>query len=492
MAATISIHVKDLKLDLTNYRTVPQPEEIQAVQTMVSIRPEWFWALMESLLDDGYLPTENILVLKSGAESELIVKEGNRRIAALKLIYEYLPINSVDMPAHITSKIRTLTPEWKTANREVPCAVYNAEEAGTVDKIVTLAHGKGEQAGRDGWTAVARARHNRDANSASEPALDLLEKYLKNGKNIIPAQIERWSGDYPLTVLDEAIKRVAPRFGASNAPDLAKRYPIIEYRDVLETILRDIGLKIIRFETIRDKKKDFGTEYGLPTVTPSGNSDDSPSQTEMSAPSTAPSVAAGNQPQGSLGRGPSKSPQDTMNVGEQGGQVSGQATCVSGKKIAAVAVSDPKVIKRSLKKFRPLGNNRQKVVTLRDEAINLTIEKNPIAFCFLLRSMFEISAKAYCEDHKASGGPSCKKADGQDRHLVDILRDITNDLTKQKTDQVMVRILHGALTELAKKEGILSITSMNQLVHNPSFSVVPSDICILFGNIFPLLEAMNR
>jgi hypothetical protein len=272
MAETISIPVKNLKLDLTNFRTMPQSGEVHAIQAMISIKPEWFWALMESLLDDGYLPTENILVLKSGkAKSELIVKEGNRRIAALKLIHEYLPSSTVDIPAHIQSKIGTLPGEWKTANEAVPCAIYNHEDAAIVDKIVTLAHGKGEQAGRDTWTAVARARHNRDVNKASEPALDLLEKYLKNGKNATAHQVERWSGDYPLTVLEEAIKRVSTRFGASNAPDLAKKYPAVECRDVLETILRDIGLKIVRFETIRDKKGDFAADYGLPEVVPSGS-----------------------------------------------------------------------------------------------------------------------------------------------------------------------------------------------------------------------------
>jgi len=55
----------------------------------------------------------------------------------------------------------------------------------------------------------------------------------------------------------------------------------------------------------------------------------------------------------------------------------------------------------------------------------------------------------------------------------------------------MVKTLHGAMTEIGKSDGILSVTSMNQLVHNPSFSVLSGDICTLFGNIYPLLEAMN-
>lgn len=56
----------------------------------------------------------------------------------------------------------------------------------------------------------------------------------------------------------------------------------------------------------------------------------------------------------------------------------------------------------------------------------------------------------------------------------------------------MVKVLHGAITELAKAEGLLSVTSMNQLVHNPKFSVLSGDVAGLFGNVFPLLEAMNN
>jgi len=58
-------------------------------------------------------------------------------------------------------------------------------------------------------------------------------------------------------------------------------------------------------------------------------------------------------------------------------------------------------------------------------------------------------------------------------------------------DSSVKRALHGALVELAKPEGILSVTSMNQLVHNPKFAHQPSDIATMFGMVFPLLEAMN-
>lgn len=62
MPITQQVRIEDLTIDLQNYRTVPQQDETSAIQAMITISPDYFWALMSSLIDDGYLPTENILV----------------------------------------------------------------------------------------------------------------------------------------------------------------------------------------------------------------------------------------------------------------------------------------------------------------------------------------------------------------------------------------------------------------------------------------------
>lgn len=465
MPTTTPVPVEKLKLDLANFRTVPQTNEADAIHAIVSINPDWFWALTESLLTDGYHATENIIVVKDGTKTqEMVVKEGNRRIGALKLALGYVPQSHLEVPSHIEKAIRELSSEWKVVNQNVPCAIYEQTEAEFVDKLVTLIHGKGEKAGRDKWNAIAKARHNRDKGGASEPGLNLLEKYLKHGQNITPDQAERWSGDYPLTVLDEAMKRLAGRFGAATARELADKYPLaISNRAVLERILSDVGLEALTFKIIR-QAEDFGqTNYGLTA----------PTQRSGGA-----AIGAGT---GSIG---------TPSITGAGSASQPQAT--GGNKIKAVSLNDPKSVIRTLRKFHPKGSNRGKLVTLLDEARKLKLDKHPHAFCFLLRSMFEISAKAYCADHASTGGPTATKQNGEDRKLVEILRDITKHLTNDKGDKVMTKTLHGAMAELGKSEGILSVTSMNQLVHNPAFSVDETHISTLFGNVFPLLEAMNR
>lgn len=254
------MQVKALNLDLKNFRTVPQPDETHAINAMISINPDWFWALLESLLEDGYHPTENIIVQKDGGKH--IVKEGNRRIAALKIILGH--VSDIDVPDIIKDRIDKITKGWEAENSKVPCSVYPPSKSDTVDKIVSLTHAKGEKAGRDKWNAVAKARYGRDQKGTSEPGLDLLEKYLQNGKNLSPQQAERWGGDYPLTVLNEAIQKLAPHMTFSSAKELAQKYPK-QNKSILDKVLYDIGIDHLGFNEIRDKNNFFGAKYGVST-----------------------------------------------------------------------------------------------------------------------------------------------------------------------------------------------------------------------------------
>lgn len=475
MAATEYTPVKKLKLDLANYRTVKQVDEKSAVEAIIAVSPDWFWSLTESILDSGYLPTENILVLRSGAtRPSLTVKEGNRRISALKLIHGIIPLDGLPVPQSIINRIAAIEADWKKKNSSVPCVIYDLDEVATVNRIRSLTHGKGEKASRDAWTPVARARHNRDENGASEPALDILEKYLKTGKNLSAHQAQRWAGNYHLTVLEEAMKRYASRLGVLNSTELGKNYPKIKFINEFDNIIYDIGQELIGFSNLRNS--DVAAKYGI-LAPVSSDSGSKPGGASSSANNSNSGVT------GAGGKGETAGGAKSANEGAS-------SSAVASKKPSAIPIHDERQVKRVIKKFAPKGANREKVASLLAELKNLTLKKNPIAFCFLLRSMFEISAKAYCQDHK-SDGLSATAKDGNDKKLIELLKEVTNHLTANNTNREVQKALHGALTEMSKPTGLLSVVSMNQLIHNPRFAHQPSDIAILFGNVFPLLEAMN-
>lgn len=503
MATTKSVPIKDLIIDLHNFRTVPQQSEVDAVKAMISISPDYFWGLMQSLLDDGYLPTENILVILDSM-GEKHVKEGNRRVASLKIILGLIDTANLDLPKPLVQRISEINSQWVKENSSVPCTLYKMADLNLVDRIVTRTHGKGTKAGRDDWEAVARARHNRDKNKVSEVALDLLEKYLAHGTNITAEQRARWAGKYNLTVLDEAIKKTAPRFGSATSPELVRAYPAITYKKALDDVIHAIGMETLTFTAIRESP-DFILRFGVPPlVAPSQNTQPTGQQGQAAASNnsasskTAASNAAGKPAnQGTNGPGSKNQATGTGNSGgtsqNSSGPNSSSGSTTGNGKTTTTVVNDQRSVRRSLRALTLFGQNRAKLATLRAESLKLELAENPIAFCFLLRSMFEISAKAYCDDHsKIAGGPTAKKPDGSDKTLASVLIDIITHLTQNKKDMHMVRVLHGPGTEIARHDGILSITSMNQLVHNPTFIIQSSDIPTLFSNIFPLLDHMNK
>lgn len=481
------IKVEDLLLDPANYRILAQPNQESTLRALVAVNPDRFWGLAASLLESGYLPTENVIVLriaKPEGTERLVVREGNRRVGALKLILGLADTSDFSVPPDVLEQVRSVDARWKADNSTVPCTVYEEAEAPTVTRIVSLVHGKGEKAARDPWNTVPRARLARDGGK-SEYALDLFESFLEHAKNITTNQKETWAGDFPLSILEDVMKRTATRFGTKNAPDLAAQYPNVSHRAALDAIIRDIGISELTFKKVRTST-DFALEYGVPA----GDAGSGEHDTGAGQPET-----PGDAGSGTSGSEAGSSSDGKPSTGEQGAAGGSGGDGGSGKPDPkpkpAKPTNDPASVKRTLGAFKPLGNGREKVVTLLNEAKQIDIKKTPLAFCFVLRSMFEISAKVYCEDN----GILTKKSDGNDRLHIEMLRDVTKHLTTtgvKSADKEMKKSLHGALANLASPEGLLSVTSMNQLVHSTTFSATPADVCTTFHNVFPLLREMNQ
>jgi hypothetical protein len=298
--------------------------------------------------------------------------------------------------------------------------------------------------------------------------LDLLEKYLQKGTNLTQQQRDRWGGDYPLTVLDDALKKIAPRLDAKSSSDLVKKYPnSIKHRTGVEKLIHDIGVRQVGFKEIRQEDPDLLlTTYGIPAISPAASPTTDGKTTQSGSKGTTTTAPAT----------PTSAPIPKV---------------LTPKKIKSLGLDDPQAVTRELKRFSPVGNGREKVVTLKVEAQKLRIATHPFAFCFVLRSMFEISAKAYCADHAGTPGAPSATKNGQDRQLVELLRSITDHLTKNGADKQKMKELHGAIAMLATPNTLLSVTSMNQLVHNPTFSVNEQYISTLFWNVYPLLREMN-
>jgi hypothetical protein len=483
MPTVTRLLVADLKLDPENFRHMPQRTEERALHAMAALDTGYFWGLAKGLLESGYIERENIVVLKSSAgDKQPLVKEGNRRIGIMKLALGELKGKDLQIPESIEELMRNLTREWREKNKAVPCLVFEPDEEADANKLVDLTHGKGELAARLKWNAVASARHNRERNKVSEPSLDLLEAYIRKASNLTADEKEKWAADFPLTILHNALNLLAPRLGFQSQETLMSAYPEIpRYRAALDDVIRDIGRQLINTDAVR--AEGFAVSYGIP---------------ELQAPAPVPSASPAALTQGASPGIPSSAVAVPGTAGS-GTLGAAPAGVVLPPRARSASVNTQVSVRRKLRSLVFRGANRDKLVTLRNEAVTLSLQNQPHSFCFLLRAMFELSAKAYCEDHKPSGGPKAVN-NGEDRKLVEVLRDIYNHMANakaaaspdKKAPREWVKHLHGAMTELTRANSLFSVNSLNQLVHHESFTVTETHICSVFSNVFPMLEEMNR
>lgn len=471
--------IEDLHLDLKNFRTPEQSSQEDAVRALIEVGEVRFWGLFESLREDGYTPTEIIIVIQTAKGK--VVKEGNRRIACMKLLHGLLTIDS--LPIRRLKEIALMGSDWKDQNKTVPCLVYEEAELDIVNRLVSRTHARDEPAGRKEWPAIAKTRFDRDAKGNGSVALDLVEKWLSCGENLQDSEVLKWGGEFGITILDEVLPKLVSRLGYNSPSEMVEEYPD-EKRTLVERLLRDIGSEVIGFKHIRDEEKFWAERFPIqnsPTVNSSsgsrGSEASSVSNSEPKEKTENPSTSQ-NQ---NTGIPPAK-PSSDANF---------SAPSVSPRRTRkAIPANDPRTVVRKLKSLYVRDKNREKVASILLELKILKTDKHPLAFCFLLRSLFETSAKAYCQDHE-NEGLTMQKPDGSDKKMVTVLNEIIAHMENHIPDRSRKSALHGARTELTKPEGILSVKSMNELIHNPSFSTSGSDIATVFNNIFPLLEEMN-
>lgn len=457
-----------LTLDLNNFRVTPQENEIQAIQALHDIRPDDFNGLIDSFLENGYLPEENILVLEKELPDgkKQIVAEGNRRVACIKLIRKSVYLDNFSFPEKLKTKISSAPQEIKDELKTVPCIHYSSTEEDACLKAVARIHGRKTPASRTQWTALAKMRHDRK-NGQSKPALDMLEKYLLNGSNFKVLQQTLWAADYPITVLDAALPKIANRLDYDSTKDLVSRYPQISYQLELEDLLQKIGLKQIGFDIIREKKE-FNEKKWLDHFF--GDEEE------------AVNVIADN----TQNKGVSEGSSQAKNTGIGTPTASEEAVIPQQKQNikSAPSVDTQKALRQNLQSLTISGQDTSKISKIRKEMLNLSLSKYNIAFILLYRSFVELSADKYCDIHNISKNNS----KGRKLELNKILLKIMDD--KLNKDSSYKDRLSSSRREINKRDNLFSTNSINDVVHGPYFMITSKEICIGFNNMLPLLRLL--
>lgn len=162
------IAVKELEFDPHNPRfsryfredSQPVPEIIERM-----IRVENVQELMGSIGEQGYFPGEPLLVAKDGGR--LIVVEGNRRLAALKLL-----LGELDYGSKLSS-IETIRAEAKERPSEVACIVF--ENRKDILRYLGYRHITGPKR----WDSLSKARYLKQLRENFYQDIDDTDKQLR-------------------------------------------------------------------------------------------------------------------------------------------------------------------------------------------------------------------------------------------------------------------------------------------------------------------------
>jgi hypothetical protein len=439
-----NIPLTSLLLDAENPRLELQESQRDVLLAIASTQTEKLLRLARDIVEYGLNPSERTIVTPTADDKKrYVVLEGNRRVAALKVLSTPDLIASAVKP-EILRRFKKLSERFlKDPIDNLDCAVVkNREEA---DHWITLKHtGENQGAGIVSWGATESGRYA-ERRGKILPQLQVLDFVKQHGK--LSAEAQRRINDVSITNLQRLIgdPDVRKRLGI----EIKNRHVVTRYNDQeaakgLSKIVEDLALERINVNKIRHKKDrakyiNSFAKKDLPEQLKEGT--DLRQLGAKAAPST----------------------------GTQPGQPKRRSRPGTGMRTA--------MIPRNC--ILEITDNRINNIYI--ELKQLSVDHYPNAGAVLLRVFLELSLDAYITQENLQVH--------QDAKLSHKLTSTANHLkAKNKmTDQELqpVRRAAGGQTLLAS-----SIPTLHGYVHNRHFSPSPLDLKTAWDDLQKFLETI--
>lgn len=200
------ILVSSLDLDQGNYRVGHQPSPQETLRAIIDEQGTKLVRLAEDMLNNGASPIELLMVAPTLGEADrFTVVEGNRRVAALKLIQDPELADGTS----VYTAFQRLSKRKAEAPTSLQCVVFPDKQSGFI--WAQRKHDTGlKGAGTEPWSAIAKVRADADQGK-SAPAHDVLEFVLANAPLDEDVR-DRVSGhDFPVTNLDRLLQSAQVR-----------------------------------------------------------------------------------------------------------------------------------------------------------------------------------------------------------------------------------------------------------------------------------------
>jgi hypothetical protein len=481
-----SLPVEDLRLDIKNPRIAEASSQRDALQKILTDQDIKLIALAESIVEDGLNPMDRFLVIPSEDEpNKYIVLEGNRRLAALKILRNPTVLTGMQVRGPVKKRFEELAALFDSSSlSHTDCFDIEVREDGAM--WINQRHtGENEGRGIVDWNGVASARFR-----GSDPALQALDFVTMRG-DLAGDEKARIAKRFPITTLDRLLSTPAVRaiIGVEiKGGKLLSGLPFSELIKPLQRMVRDLASGTVTVTNLKRQPQMVAYASNLGSDLPDlGSISSSLIPVEDIFPSASSGTGSSGSSAGSAG---------TDGAGQgghagQGGSGSGSAGSTSGSSAAATSTTakkkspsrGPALIPRTC----VLRVTNTKIAEVTKELRSLPVKTYPHAISVLFRVFLELSVDEYLKRHGinltfiTSGGKVvdkklAKKVDEVVQHMV--------------SAGASAKELTGITKALSDKNNPLHPDTLHAYVHNAFYSPTERDLMVSWDNAQPFFERL--
>ncbi|TKB90192.1 MAG: hypothetical protein E8D41_12650 [Nitrospira sp.] len=253
----IDCSIDHLLLDSENPRNKNTANQRDALQKVLDDQEEKLFVLAEDIVEAGLSPMDRMLVLRENNDSKrFMVLEGNRRVAALKILSNPSVLTSLHIKPSLQKRFEALSRRFVREEIE-PIACFEVTDREEGNRWILLRHtGENEGRGVVGWSGLAAARFR-----GGDPALQALE-FVRNYGNLSDNQKHLLIHSFPITTLERLLstREVRKLIGVEILDKkLSTELPADEAIKPLKRMVLDLVEK--KFNVSKLKNKAAQTEY---------------------------------------------------------------------------------------------------------------------------------------------------------------------------------------------------------------------------------------
>ncbi len=260
----INLSVDQLLFDSINPRIGSADSQRDALQKILHDQEEKLFVLADSIVSDGLSPIDRLLVLREKKNSDqFIVLEGNRRLAALKILVNPHVLASLEIKASLQKRFEEVAKRFNRKDVE-PVACFDVPSRDEGNQWIYLRHtGENEGRGVVGWSGVAASRFR--GGDAALQALDFVTNY----GNLSDDQKRLIDNTFPITTLDRLLstREIRDLVGVEVAErKLRTGLPADELIKPLKRMVLDLAGKKVNVSQLKNKTEQIAYVQGFDTA----------------------------------------------------------------------------------------------------------------------------------------------------------------------------------------------------------------------------------